>query len=181
MTTLTGFPPVLPETARVLILGSMPGTASLAHAQYYAHPRNSFWQLMGDLVDAGPDLPYPQRLQRLRDRGIALWDVLYQCRRPGSLDADIETASQVCNDFAPLFAGQPGLNHVLCNGATADALFRRLALPGLPAGLGQRLHIVRLPSTSPAHAGMPYADKLHRWRDALAPVIAQDRTCHESA
>lgn len=181
MTTLTGFPPVLPAVARVLILGSMPGAASLQEAQYYAHPRNSFWRLMGDLVDVGPALPYDQRLQRLRDRGIALWDVLHQCQRAGSLDADIEAGSRVSNDFTPLLASQPTLRRVLCNGGTAAQLFRRQVMPGLPADLRDHLQVLQLPSTSPAHAGMTYADKLARWRAALAPVICDDRTCHESA
>lgn len=168
MTRLTSFAPVAATSARVLILGSMPGAASLAARQYYAHPRNAFWRIMGELAGAHPDLPYDERLARLQARGIALWDVLRHCERPGSLDADIAPASMIANDFAGLFAAQPGITHVLFNGATAEQCFRRHVLPGLDAALAARLTLIGLPSTSPAHAGMAYETKLARWREALA-------------
>ena len=78
------FEPVADENARVLVLGSMPGLKSLQAGQYYAHPQNRFWPFMGQLVGAGPDLPYPERCRRLARAGIALWDVLSCCERPGS-------------------------------------------------------------------------------------------------
>lgn len=168
MTLLTGFAPVAAAPARVLILGSMPGAASLAAGQYYAHPRNAFWRIMGELAGARPDLPYEERLACLQARGIALWDVLRHCERPGSLDADITPASMIANDFAGLFAAQPDIRRVLFNGATAGLCFQRHVLPTLDAALAARLTLIRLPSTSPAHAGMAYAAKLVRWRDALA-------------
>lgn len=168
MSVLTGFTPVAAAPARVLILGSMPGAASLAAKQYYAHPRNAFWRILGEIAGAHPGLPYDERLTRLQARGIALWDVLRHCERPGSLDADIAPASMVANDFAGLFAVQPGITRVLFNGATAAQCFRRHVLPGLDAALLARLTLVRLPSTSPAHAGMPFDAKLAAWRGALA-------------
>ena len=103
------FPPLLGPAPRVLILGSLPGRASLAAGEYYAHPRNRFWWVMGALFEAGRELPYAERGERLRTRGIALWDVVQAARRPGSLDAAIERASLRHNDIAQLLKEQPTL------------------------------------------------------------------------
>lgn len=155
--------------AQVLILGSMPGAASLAAGQYYAHPRNLFWPIMGELIGAGPERPYALRLQLLQRHGIALWDVFESCLRPGSLDADIAEART--NDFASFFAEHPSIARVFCNGATAYDNFRRRVLPTLRQA--DALVCVRLPSTSPANAGLPRADKLAAWRR----VIEANATC----
>jgi hypoxanthine-DNA glycosylase len=163
----TGFPAVADADARVLILGSLPGAMSLARGQYYAQPRNAFWPIMGHLVGAAPDLPYPERLARLVAARIALWDVCASGFRPGSLDAAIDRASVVANDFPAFFDGHPGIALVCCNGATAAGLFARLVAPRLPAEAAA-IPRVALPSTSPAHAAMPFAEKLRRWRAALA-------------
>ncbi|PQA27962.1 DNA-deoxyinosine glycosylase [Amnimonas aquatica] len=150
--------------ARVLILGSMPGVASLTAGEYYAHPRNAFWHIMAELAGADPALAYAERLARLRAAGIALWDVLASCERPGSLDADIVAPSVVVNDFAGFLRRHPEIDRIGFNGATAAQCFRRHALPGLrEAGLADALALHTLPSTSPAHAGMPYARKLALW------------------
>jgi hypoxanthine-DNA glycosylase len=146
--------------ARILILGSMPGEASLAAGEYYAYRHNAFWRIMGDLFGAGPELPYAQRLARLQAAGIALWDVMAACERPGSLDADIVGASVRANDFPAFFAAHPGIRRVFFNGGTAEASFRRLVLPALH---GHDLTFVRLPSTSPAHAALAYHEKLAAW------------------
>src|SRR5688572_28986464 len=161
---LQGFAPVVGQHARVLILGSMPGAASLRAAQYYAHPRNQFWPIMGELVGADPTLPYAQRLDRLTAAGIALWDVFARCEREGSLDADIHDDTAVANDFAGFFAAQPGIRTVLLNGGKAEQGFRRIVLPALP---GHELVCVRLPSTSPAHASLRAEHKRQAWREAL--------------
>lgn len=159
------FPPLAPPAARALILGSMPGVASLAAARYYAHPRNQFWPLIGDLVGFDPALAYPERLAALAARGIALWDVLRRCERPGSLDSAIRSASCEANDFAALLDRCPSVTDLLFNGATAAKSFERLVLPTL----GERaLRLHRLPSTSPAHASLSYMDKRALWREALA-------------
>lgn len=158
--------------ARVLILGSMPGVESLSRQQYYAHPRNRFWDIMGALIGAHRELPYVRRLQVLRARGIALWDVAGRCYRPGSLDARIERESVVPNDFAVLFARCPRIASVFFNGKTAEALFLRLVFPELPERW-QALDYRALPSTSPANAALTAAQKLERWqvvRDALDEV-----------
>lgn len=164
MPLLQGFPPVVGEGARVLILGSMPGQASLNAQEYYAYKQNAFWRIMGDLIGAGPALPYDQRLVRLKASGIALWDVMAACERQGSLDADIVAASIMPNDFAGFFAEHPGISRVFFNGAAAEASFRRLVLPGLAERAPQ---LTRLPSTSPAHAASAYADKLAAWSVVL--------------
>lgn len=160
MPLLQGFPPVVGDAARVLILGSMPGQASLDAQEYYAYKQNAFWRIMGDLIGAGPALPYGQRLARLKSAGIALWDVMAACERKGSLDADIVAGSIQPNDFAGFFAEHPAISHVFFNGAAAETSFRRLVLPGLA---DRGLHLLRLPSTSPAHAASAYADKLAAW------------------
>lgn len=161
-----GFPPVAAPDARVLILGSMPGQASLQAGQYYAHQRNAFWRIMGDLLGAGPDLPYAQRLEKLTAAGIALWDVIAACERPGSLDAAIVGSSVAANDFRAFFAVHRNIAHVFFNGAAAEMAFRRHVLPGLP---DLSLQLTRLPSTSPAHAARSYGDKLAAWSAILAP------------
>jgi len=161
---LQGFAPVVGSHARALILGSMPGAASLRAAQYYAHPRNQFWPIMGELVGADPALPYEQRLDRLTSAGIALWDVFARCEREGSLDAHIRDDTAVANDFADFFASQPGIRAVLLNGGKAEHSFRRIVLPTLPA---HELTCVRLPSTSPAHAALRAEQKRQAWREAL--------------
>lgn len=158
---LRGFPPVLGRAPRVLVLGSMPGVASLGAGEYYAHPRNAFWTVMGELFGAGPALPYRARLARLTACGIALWDVIGECERAGSLDAAIRPASVRVNDIAGLLAGHPGLRHVFLNGATAERLFRRHVVPALPAASIPAW--TRLPSTSPAFAGLDVTAKLERW------------------
>jgi hypoxanthine-DNA glycosylase len=158
----TGFPPVAARDARLLILGSLPGALSLARGEYYAQPRNAFWPIMGRLVGAAPELPYAERLDRLRAAGIALWDVCASGFRPGSLDAAIRRDSVVPNDFAVFFRAHPGIGAVCFNGATAADLFTRLVKPAPPT-----LALTTLPSTSPAHAAMPLAEKLRRWRAGL--------------
>lgn len=163
MTLCHSFPYSARADALVLILGSMPGEESLRQQQYYAHPRNVFWDIMGELFGAGRELPYADRLARLRQHYIALWDVAGSCRRNGSLDASIDLHSVAANDFATLFARCPSIALVFFNGRKAADLFERLVAPSL----GERVRTLEftvLPSTSPANASFSKARKLAAWR-----------------
>ncbi|QNM95377.1 DNA-deoxyinosine glycosylase [Chitinimonas koreensis] len=164
------FPPVVDAGTRLLILGSLPGEVSLAHAQYYAHPQNRFWELAGAVI--GQDLraqDYEGRLATLLRHGVGLWDVVAQARRAGSLDSSIR--DHVGNDLAALLATLPQLAAIAFNGGTAATLgLRQLG------DTAQRYAIFRLPSSSPAHT-LPLADKLAAWQAlnaVLAPRGAQD-------
>ena len=155
---LVGMPPVIGRQTRLVVLGSFPGAASLAAGQYYAHPRNQFWPIVGELLGEDlPALPYRQRLARLRQRGLGLWDVYARCRREGSLDSAIEDA--VLNDLASLRLRAPGLRAVAHNGGESARATRITAALGLP--------VLRLPSTSPANASWSFERKLAAWREAL--------------
>ncbi|AYV46885.1 DNA-deoxyinosine glycosylase [Caulobacter flavus] len=159
-----GFPPVVDPDVRVLVLGSLPGDASLAAAQYYGHPRNGFWRLIGAVV--GRDLaalPYEQRLSALLAAGVGLWDVHAEAVRPGSLDAAIKDAAD--NDLTGLVDGLPRLRAVAFNGGAAAKAGTRLL-----ASRADRLALVSLPSSSPAHAAMSFEAKREAWlalRDRL--------------
>lgn len=155
------FPPISAPDAELLILGSMPGIASLEAGQYYAHPRNAFWPIMGNLFGAGPGLPYTERVAVLAARGVAVWDVLKLCVREGSLDAAIR--EEVPNDFAAFFAAHPRIRRIGLNGGKAAASFRKYAARHMPAGA----ETIILPSTSPAHAALSPAAKQAAWRGAL--------------
>lgn len=157
------FAPIADDRARVLVLGSMPGVASLEAQRYYAHPRNLFWPIAGALFGFDPRLPYGQRISYLTAAGIALWDVVGECVRPGSLDARIEAGSVISNDIAALLARFPSITRVRFNGAAAETLFRRHVAPTLTASPDLR----RLPSTSPAHAALGFDAKLAQWRKGL--------------
>jgi len=161
---LRSFDYVARPEARVLVLGSMPGQASLDAGEYYAHKQNAFWRIMGALFGAAPELPYALRLEKLTAAGIALWDVIAACEREGSLDARIVGKSIRPNDFVTFFAEHPGIRRICFNGATAETSFCRHVLPGLDTA---RFELIRLPSTSPAHASLPYAEKLAAWSAAL--------------
>jgi len=152
------FSPIADPDARVLILGSMPGKESLRAMQYYAHPRNAFWQIMGALLGAGPDMAYEARTQKLKAAGIAVWDVLASCVRVSSLDSDIDSDTLLVNDFDSFYGAHPKITDVFFNGAIAEKFYRKHIQPQYPA-----LNYQRLPSTSPAHAGMRYAQKLQAW------------------
>lgn len=161
-----GFPPIAAPHARLLILGSLPGQMSLERREYYAQPRNAFWTIMGRLFDAGPELAYATRTQRLAEHGVALWDVCAAARRAGSLDAAIEHASVTPNDFAAFLAEHPQIRLIAFNGGKAAELFRQRVQPTLPDALVS-VRRVTLPSTSPAHAAMPLAEKVTRWAAML--------------
>ena len=168
-TSVCSFPPIADGAARVVILGSMPGTASLNAGQYYAYRHNAFWPIMGALFGTGPEINYAKRVLTLRRAGLALWDVLASCAREGSLDADIDEGTIVPNDFQTFFDAHPRIRHVFFNGSKAEASFNRYVRPSLHE---RGLHFTRLPSTSPAHASLPFPRKLQAWR-AVAQALAK--------
>lgn len=165
MALLTGLPPVWDSRSRILILGSMPGARSLAEQRYYAHQNNAFWPIMAACLGFDPGAPYEERTAALREAGIALWDVLANCVRPGSLDTAIESETAAANDLAPLLSACPDLRLIAFNGAAAERWFSRLVRPSLPAAAS--LPTRRLPSTSPAHAAMRFEEKCRLWRAVL--------------
>lgn len=164
------FGPVAAGAPKVLILGSLPGRMSLDQRRYYAQPQNSFWPIMGEIAGAGPELAYEARLAALTRRSIALWDVLAAGVRPGSLDSSIVRSSAVFNDFASFFESHDSILAICFNGKMAEKLYRRNVLPDLE-GRAARIALYALPSTSPAHAAMPYAEKLGRWRGVLEGLL----------
>jgi hypoxanthine-DNA glycosylase len=156
---LTALPPILREDTRLLILGSFPGAASLAAQQYYAHPRNQFWPILGRLLGHPlPEQAYAERIRCLLAHRIGLWDVYASCFREGSLDSSIRDA--VPNDLAILPLRAPALCLVVHNGAESARRMREILELEIPA--------VRLPSTSPANARLNLEAKLALWREALA-------------
>lgn len=160
------FAPVVDARTRVLILGSLPGEASLAHQQYYAHKQNKFWHLVGEVI--GVDLPaldYEARLQALLDHRVGLWDVVAQARREGSLDGNIR--DHAGNDLVALIDGLPALEAIAFNGGTAARIGERIL--GVHA---RRFRLLLLPSSSPAYASMNFAAKLAAWR-ALGDVVGE--------
>lgn len=164
-----GFAPLARADARLLILGTLPGEASLAARRYYAHPRNAFWPVLAALLGFDAGAPYAARVAALLDARIAVWNVCGAAARAGSLDSALVRGSIEPNDFAAFFAAHRGIVRVAFNGATAAALYRRLVARWLPpefAALAQ----IHLPSTSPAHARLALADKQRLWAAAIGAI-----------
>ncbi|HED66766.1 MAG TPA: DNA-deoxyinosine glycosylase [Planctomycetes bacterium] len=159
------FDPIADHRAHVLILGSMPGKASLAAHQYYAHPRNLFWPLVGEILGFDPTASYHERTRCLLRAGVALWDVLETCTRTSSLDSDIVESSIEVNDLPAFLADHSKIERIVFNGAKAEHSFLRYVLPKLEES--ERYALLRVPSTSPANASIPRAKKLAAWRAAL--------------
>jgi TDG/mug DNA glycosylase family protein len=155
MVRKSSFPPVVSPTTRVLILGSLPGERSLTEGRYYAHPRNLFWRLTGDVI--GHDLEalaYDDRLAALQAAGIGLWDTVASATRAGSLDGAIREAEH--NPLAGLVATLPELRATAFNGATSAKI-------GMTLLAQSDLALIALPSSSPANASIPYAEKRRLW------------------
>lgn len=151
------FPPVADGETRVLILGSLPGEESLRRGQYYGHPQNRFWELVGSAIGAPlRPLPYAERLQVLLRYRVGLWDVIAHAERAGSLDSAIRDAAP--NDLSALVASLPKLRAVGFNGRKAGQEGRKLL-----ADAAREITLIDLPSSSPAYAAMPLAEKKSRW------------------
>lgn len=168
---IESFAPIMGKTLHTLVLGTMPGRKSLQLQQYYAHPRNALWPILCAIVsDSEPSfdvhqaLSYEARCQLVSSAGFGLWDVLASCERPGSLDGNIVRSTEVPNEIHTLVGMHPELRTIVCNGRTAQALFKRHILSSLDAPLP---HIVCLPSTSPAMATLSLQEKYKKWCDAI--------------
>lgn len=170
MTRIHSFAPVADVRAAILILGSMPGDASLAARQYYAHKQNAFWRIMAELLSFDPEIPYVDKVQALRSAHVALWDVLHSCKRAGSLDAGIEVETQIANDFVTFFHRHCHITHIYFNGSKAETCFKQLVAPKIEYG---RFCYNRLPSTSPANASISFVRKLEAWRVILKPLCTE--------
>ena len=168
MSIIHSFPPIAGNHAKILILGSMPGAASLAANQYYAHSRNTFWPIIAQLLKIHPDAPYEEKITALKTSPIALWDVLKSCKRTGSLDSSIETDTQISNDFQLFFSAHRKITHVFFNGGKAEACFKRYVLANNDLGL---IKLSRLPSTSPANARLSFDDKCRIWHEMISSVL----------
>ncbi len=169
MNTVSSFKPLALPSARVLILGSMPGAVSLQRQQYYAHPRNGFWPIMASIAGFDASMSYEKRVEALTLSGVALWDVLGRCVRSGSMDSSIEKQDRVHNRFAEFFDAYPGIALVCFNGTEAKRSYDSAVLPSLGA---RSIRYVRLPSTSPAHA-VPFQHKLDVWRAELGTLLGK--------
>ncbi|MGH8499093.1 MAG: DNA-deoxyinosine glycosylase [Methylococcales bacterium] len=158
-----GFAPLFKFDAQALVLGSMPGRASLHARQYYAHPHNTFWPIIEHLFGYSDPLDYAHRTRLLMRHRIALWDVLKTCSRPGSLDSSINESSIIANDFASFYACAPDIRAVFFNGATAQREFHKRIIPTLAVKYAA-IPGFCLPSTSPAMASLTKAQKIERWK-----------------
>ena len=155
-----GFPPISRKDATILILGSMPGQKSLQENQYYAHQRNAFWPIMFQLLNVQPTQNYRKRKRLLIENKIALWDVLKNAYRSGSLDSNIDESTIEANDFVSFLDKHKDIHGVYFNGATSEKLFRKYVLNDLEK---DKYRFLRLPSTSPANAAMKFDEKLLFW------------------
>lgn len=162
MPTIHSFAPIEPPKAKILVLGSMPGKASLRAQQYYAHPRNAFWTIWSRLLAFDPQLPYAQKVAQIKASGVGVWDVLAACTRSSSLDSDIIESSIVPNDFVLWFERQPQTQAIFCNGAKAFDSYNKYIIAQLAPDY-MALPVIRLPSTSPAYASKTLDEKYADW------------------
>lgn len=168
---ITSFPPIASEKATVLILGSMPGKTSLRLQQYYAHSQNSFWQMMESICGANTSLPYAERVQCLKESGIAIWDVLQHCEREGSLDSNIKSETEVPNDFEGLLQSHPNIIHIFFNGKKPEKYFRKLVWPKLPSQIRDRISLTTLSSTSSANTHLSREKKRAEWQRQITAAF----------
>ncbi len=170
MRLCNSFPPVIAEVAKVIILGSIPGIASLKQQQYYAHPRNTFWYILSRYFNVEMPTSYEARIALVCQHNIALWDVLRSCERSGSLDANIDGGTIAINNFGALYEEKNRIRAVLFNGAKAEAIYKRHVLPSLDMR-HQSLQLFRLPSTSPAMASLSKEEKYQAWSNVLSRFV----------
>ena len=169
-TVISALAPEISLSCQILVLGSMPGAISQKEAEYYAHPRNLFWDCVETAFQIDRNAPYQARLAALNEAHIGLWDVLASCSRKASSDATIRDVK--FNDFVKLLSSYPQINRICLNGRTAFDYWRRLVIPSFSNKLAKDLladvEIIGLPSTSPAHAALSPAAKIDAWCAALS-------------
>ena len=153
---LTSFQPIIDERSRVLILGSMPGVESLRLQQYYANPRNQFWKILYELFETPASQVYEKRISFIKSKKIAVWDVIENCYREGSLDSKIR--EEKVNDFRALFKTYPDIKTVMFNGGKAYETYKKWIGFGVPAGV----KFQKLTSSSPANTKR-YEEKMREW------------------
>lgn len=161
---IQSFEPVSGLNPKLLVLGSIPGIASLNAHQYYAHPRNAFWPIMCRYFRVELSLKYEDRVRVLTDCGVGLWDVLQQCERKGSLDSRIATHSIVPNPIDHWLETQPTVTDIILNGGKAAQVFKKHFKSARFLG---RVAVHQCPSTSPAYAAMSQDEKFDRWSSVL--------------
>jgi TDG/mug DNA glycosylase family protein len=166
-----GLDPIADSDAHVLILGTLPSVISLERGQYYANPRNSFWWIIEKLAGIGVELPYCERVSRLKRCRIALWDVCRSGERSGSSDAKILWDTVQPNDFTSFLRLHPRIKVICFNGRPAEKIFIRRVLPSYSTI--EPIPRKVLDSTSPAHSRITRETKLSRWREILVPVICR--------
>lgn len=154
---ISSFKPIIDENSRVLILGSIPSVKSLEKGQYYGNPRNQFWKLIYLIFNEEIDESYSNRVRFLLGHSIALWDVICDCYREGSLDSNIKNAK--VNDFKMLFKKYPNIKYIFFNGSKAESLF----IKKVDGELLREKVLFKLPSSSPARA-IPIETKLTYWK-----------------
>lgn len=152
-----GFPPIIGEDPVILILGSLPGAASLAHQQYYAHPQNAFWRILEALFNIPAKASYAEKCAQVINARLAIWDVCHSACRQGSLDSAITAHTVMANDINGLLEAYPTIKTIAFNGSASANLFKR------HIKLAHDVMTLALPSTSPANASIPYLKKLERW------------------
>ncbi|MFC1955806.1 DNA-deoxyinosine glycosylase [Chloroflexota bacterium] len=156
MPTVEGLDPIIDHNARVLILGSMPSTESLRKSEYYANPRNQFWRIIFSLFDTALEASYTGKVSFLKERRIALWDVIKQCDREGSSDSNITRVST--NDLATLLETYPKIKHICFNGQKAVNIFRK----NVKLNASSQITLRVLPSSSPANTES-FEVKISEW------------------
>ena len=164
MNQVQSFEPVIGTNPRVIILGSMPGVASLEAVQYYAHPRNAFWPIMEQLFGIDVAAEYALRIEQIARQPLILWDTLRSCHRPGSLDSSIDMSTVQANDFPGVLDRYSRIRAICFNGAASADYFKKLVLNQIDT---RKIEMLRLPSTSPANATMNFEQKLAAWRQIL--------------
>jgi TDG/mug DNA glycosylase family protein len=154
--------PIIGRCPRIIILGSMPGIISINAAQYYANPRNMFWTVLAELFGIDIDCDYETKVQQVRDLPVILWDTIKSCHREGSLDSKILNTEIEANDIVALLERYATVQAIAFNGGASAKYFDRLIKPQLPSDLS--VELLKMPSTSPANAGMKFEQKLDLWR-----------------